>query len=170
MQTKDELQRLARLVDMNKKRLDEIEFQLERLQNVVEEHQSALHSIQAISSSNKGHIPIGAGVMIPLNSESEPSTLVDLGSGVFAEKSHEDTTQLLNKRSNELENLQSKLLNEREQLTHLITINSEEFEKLAQVFSSQQQNQSVEDESEKELQKSPRKTRRRFGSELTLDD
>ena len=35
MQPKDELQRLARLVDMNKKRLDEIEFQLERLQNVV---------------------------------------------------------------------------------------------------------------------------------------
>ena len=31
MQPKDELQRLARLVDMNK-RLDEIEFQLERLQ------------------------------------------------------------------------------------------------------------------------------------------
>lgn len=171
MQPKDELQRLARLVDMNKKRLDEIEFQLERLQNVVEEHQSALHSIQAISSSNKGHIPIGAGVMIPLNSESEPSTLVDLGSGVFAEKSHEDTTQLLIKRSNELEDLQSKLLNEREQLTHLIATNSEEFEKLAQVFSSQQeQNQSVEDESEKELQKSPRKPRRRFGSELTLDD
>ena len=68
--------------------------------------------------------------MIPLNSESEPSTLVDLGSGVFAEKSHEDTTQLLIKRSNELEDLQSKLLNEREQLTHLITTNSQEFEKL----------------------------------------
>ncbi len=37
MQPKDELQRLARLVDMNKKRLDEIEFQLERLQNVIED-------------------------------------------------------------------------------------------------------------------------------------
>ena len=94
MQPKDELQRLARLVDMNKKRLDEIEFQLERLQNVVEEHQSALHSIQAISSSNKGHIPIGAGVMIPLNSESEPSTLWTQEVSI-AEKSHEDTTQLL---------------------------------------------------------------------------
>ena len=171
MQSKDELQRLARLVDMNKKRLDEIEFQLERLQNVIEEHQSALHSIQAISSSNKGHIPIGAGVMIPLSSESEPSTLVDLGSGVFAEKTHEDTSQLLIKRSSELEALQNKLLNEREQLTHQITTNSEKFEKLAHVFSSQQdQNQPLEEESEKESQKSQRKPRRRFGSELTLDD
>tara|TARA_B100001769_G_scaffold260570_1_gene241293 strand:+ start:479 stop:994 length:516 start_codon:yes stop_codon:yes gene_type:complete len=171
MQPKDELQRLARLVDMNKKRLDEIEFQLERLQNVIEEHQSALHSIQAISSSNKGHIPIGAGVMIPLSSEFEPSTLVDLGSGVFAEKTHEDTSQLLIKRSSELDVLQNKLLNEREQLTHQITTNSEEFEKLAHVFSSQQdQNQPLEEESEKESQKSQRKPRRRFGSELTLDD
>tara|TARA_B100001778_G_scaffold45424_1_gene33163 strand:- start:843 stop:1358 length:516 start_codon:yes stop_codon:yes gene_type:complete len=171
MQPKDELQRLARLVDMNKKRLDEIEFQLERLQNVIEEHQSALHSIQAISSSNKGHIPIGAGVMIPLSSEFEPSTLVDLGSGVFAEKTHEDASQLLIKRSSELEVLQNKLLNEREQLTHQITTNSEEFEKLAHVFSSQQdQNQPLEEESEKESQKSQRKPRRRFGSELTLDD
>mgnify|MGYP001271999915 FL=1 len=171
MQPKDELQRLARLVDMNKKRLDEIEFQLERLQNVIEEHQSALHSIQAISSSNKGHIPIGAGVMIPLSSEFEPSTLVDLGSGVFAEKIHEDTSQLLIKRSSELDVLQNKLLNEREQLTHQITTNSEEFEKLAHVFSSQQdQNQPLEEESEKESQKSQRKPRRRFGSELTLDD
>ena len=71
--------------------------------------------------------------MIPLNSESEPSTLVDLGSGVFAEITRRHPTLI--KRSNELEDLQSKLLNE-EQLTHLITTNSEEFEKLASILLS----------------------------------
>lgn len=55
-----ELQRMARLVDMNRQRLEEIQAQIERIEAVQLEHDDARQALLALSSGASGHIPLGA--------------------------------------------------------------------------------------------------------------
>ena len=85
-----ELQRMARLVDINRQRLEEINQQIERIEAVQLEHDDTKRALHALSEGSKGHIPLGAGVMVPIPKES--TTIVDLGSGIFGERTPENAT------------------------------------------------------------------------------
>ena len=79
-----ELQRMARLVDMNRQRLEEINQQIERIEAVQLEHDDTRRALKSLSDGLNGHIPLGGGYGTnPKNS----TTIVDLGSGVFGERS-----------------------------------------------------------------------------------
>ena len=62
-----ELQRMARLVDMNRQRLEEIQAQIERIEAVQLEHNDTKQALAALAKGKGGHIPLGAGVMIPVS-------------------------------------------------------------------------------------------------------
>ena len=167
MVSADELQRMARLVDMNRQRLDEIQNQIERIEAVQLEHDDARQALNSLSSGGKGHIPLGAGVMIPTSQDT--TTLVDLGSGVFGERSAKDAAELVSKRLEDLSELKLQFQKEAIQLQQRIEELASTFDRSAKEFSSKQ-DENTEVESAPKTESSSRKRRRSFGNELTLDD
>ena len=112
----NELQRMARLVDMNRQRLEEINQQIQRIETVQLEHDDTRRALNSLSEGLNGHIPLGAGVMIPIPKDA--TTIVDLGSGVFGERTPENAEKLVNKRLEDLTELKSQFEGEAAMLTH----------------------------------------------------
>lgn len=166
----EELQRLASLVEMNKARLDEVGEQSERIYSVISEHESAIMSISAISSGNSGHIPIGAGIMIPLQSTNEQKALVDIGSGIIAEKNHHEAIEILEARVQELKLVLEKMSSEAQILQAEINKLSLDFNDAATKLKPSENKEITTGDFTDPTNEKPKKQRRRFGNELTLDD
>ena len=162
----NELQRLARLVDMNKQRLDEINQQIERIEVVQLEHDDTRRALSALSGGKSGHIALGAGVMVPIPKNA--TTIVDLGSGVFGERSPDSARELVSKRLEDLTELKSQFEADAAMLNQRIEELASTFEKAAKEMT--ESNQETEAEPSKSEEKSSRRKRRGFGGELTLDD
>ena len=161
-----ELQRMARLVDMNRQRLEEINQQIERIETVQLEHDDTRRALNSLSQGKNGHIPLGAGVMVPIPKGA--TTIVDLGSGIFGERSAESAEELVSKRLEDLTELKSQFEAEAAMLTQRIEELATAFESAAKEMT---QSQLVEEEvAEKPEEKSTRRRRRGVGGELTLDD
>ena len=161
-----ELQRMARLVDMNRQRLEEINQQIERIEAVQLEHDDTRRALKSLSDGLNGHIPLGAGVMVPIPKSS--TAIVDLGSGVFGERSPENAEQLVSKRLEDLTELKSQFEAEAAMLTHRIEELATAFETAAQQMTQSQE--AEETPIEKSEEKATRRRRRGVGGELTLDD
>jgi prefoldin alpha subunit len=166
----EELQRLASLVEMNKARLEEVGEQSERIYSVISEHESAIISLSAISSGKGGHLPIGAGIMIPLSSTVEQNFLVDIGSGIIAEKNHKETIVLLEARIEELNVVLQKMGSESQILQSEIKKLSLDFNDAANKFKSPSSEEATTENATDLTNEKPKRQTRRFGSELTLDD
>ena len=63
---KEELQRIARLVEANRERMEALEAQLRRLESVRMEQLNALKALESIpkGGSKGAMVPLGAGVQI----------------------------------------------------------------------------------------------------------
>ena len=162
----NELQRLARLVDMNKQRLDEINQQIERIEVVQLEHDDTRRALSALSGGKSGHIALGAGVMVPIPKNA--TTIVDLGSGVFGERSPDSARELVSKRLEDLTELKSQFEADAAMLNQRIEELASTFENAAKEMT--ESNQETEAEPSKSEENSSRRKRRGFGGELTLDD
>jgi prefoldin alpha subunit len=164
----NELQRMARLVDMNRQRLEEIQLQIERIEAVQLEHDDTRRALLALSGGTSGHIPLGAGVMVPIPKDA--TTIVDLGSGIFGERSPSDAEELVGKRLEDLTELKSQFETEATALTQRIEELASTFERAAKEMTEQNQNLEPADEKEDSTQAPQRRRRRGIGSKLTLDD
>ena len=165
-----ELQRMARLVDINRQRLEEINQQIERIEAVQLEHDDTKRALHALSEGSNGHIPLGAGVMVPIPKES--TTIVDLGSGIFGERTPENAAELVGKRLNDLTELKSQFEADAAMLTQRIEELATTFERAAKEMTESAEEPKLETEKveEKAEEKTTRRRRKGFGSELTLDD
>ena len=161
----NDLQKLARLVEVNRQRLEEINQQIERIEAVQLEHDDTRRALSAIIKGSNGHIPLGAGVMIPIPKES--TTIVDLGSGVFGERTAENAEQLVSKRLEDLMQLKSQFEGEAAMLTHRLEELATAFETAANEMTKSSVDTEPEEERAEEKQT---RRRRKFGGELTLDD
>ena len=103
--------------------------------------------------------------MIPIPKES--TTIVDLGSGVFGERTAENAEQLVNKRLEDLMQLKSQFEGEAAMLTQRLEELATAFETAASEMTKS--SEETEPEEEKAEEKQTRR-RRKFGGELTLDD
>ena len=161
-----ELQRMAQLVDINRQRLEEINQQIERIEAVQLEHDDTRRALKSLSEGSTGHIPLGAGVMVPLPKNS--TTIVDLGSGVFGERTPENAEGLVSKRLDDLTELKSQFEAEAAMLTQRIEELATAFESAAKQMTQQQE--VAETPVEKPEEKPSRRRRKGVGGELTLDD
>ena len=161
-----ELQRLARLVDMNRQRQEEINQQIERIEVVQLEHDDTKRALSALSDGKSGHIALGAGVMVPIPNNA--TTLVDLGSGVFGERTPDSAKELVAKRLEDLTELKSQFEADAAMLTERIEELATTFENAAKEMTTS--SEEVENTVQKPEEKSSRRKRRGFGGELTLDD
>ena len=168
---KEELQRIARLVEANRERMEALEAQLRRLESVRMEQLNALKALESIpeGGSKGAMVPLGAGVQIITDIPSDYGAVVDIGSGIQAEKTRAEASEILSTRNKELSDLTERMKSEFDQLeANTIELANDFNEKMAKVEGSEEEQPQPAPESQEETPK--RKPRRRRGTELTLDD
>ena len=124
------------------------------------------------------HVSIGAGVTLTCQHPGggEGTTIVDLGSGIFGERSWSDAASLTRERMEELGALLENLQSQSQQLESTIASLAQSFTAAAETQSQPESIQPVEEEEPQPPSPEPttsKPKRRRggmFGNELTLDD
>ena len=166
LMNKDELNNISQMRDLNHQKIAQIEEQISKLDQVIQEHETVLRSLNHLTKSenDEGMVPIGAGVQIPIKYTKVKSTIVDVGSGIHAERSLKDTILLLEIRIAELNELVDNLVQEHTKLTDSIRELNNRLEEAIRA----EEKQPTQEKTNKE--KPSKKRRRRYGSELTLDD
>ena len=178
-----ELQRTARLVEMNRERFHEVQERIEQVINVLGEHDVTATILETLSkkdhdSEMKMHVSIGAGVTLTCQHPGggEGTTIVDLGSGIFGERTWSDAASLTRERMEELGTLLESLQSQSQQLESTIATLAQTFTAAAEAQTQLEPSTPVnETESQPEPEEVPvsKPKRRRggmFGNELTLDD
>ena len=178
-----ELQRTARLVEMNRERFHEVQERIEQVINVLGEHDVTATILETLSkkdhdSEMKMHVSIGAGVTLTCQHPGggEGTTIVDLGSGIFGERTWSDAASLTRERMEELGTLLESLQSQSQQLESTIATLAQTFTAAAEAQTQPEPSTAVnETESPPEAAEAPvsKPKRRRggmFGNELTLDD
>ena len=184
MVNRDELQNKARLVESHKQHLDELQKRMEQVETVINEHQITVEILNRLISmaeagEARAHISIGSGVTLNYSSgELEKNTaMIDLGSGVFGERSWSDTIEIIQTRQKEFHDLHETLLKQAGSIEENLGKLANEFNNAAKLFQQQTErptaNTTVDKEKSPEDEVEKPKSRRRsnlFGNELTLDD
>ena len=164
---REELQRIAQLVEANRERMQAIEQQVRQLESIRIEQMQAIEALLAIPDEGAEGvmIPLGSGVQIIADIPAEGGAVVDIGSRVQAERTRGEAAKTLTKRSEELVTIIERMKTEFDDLEQT-TID------LAQKF-----NESVENLEPEEITEEPvpststsRRARRKRGTDLTLDD
>ena len=164
---REELQRIAQLVEANRERMQAIEQQVRQLESIRIEQMQAIEALLAIpkEGAEGAMIPLGSGVQIVADIPADGGAVVDIGSRVPAERTRGEAADILTKRSEELISIIERMKMEFDELEQT-TIN------LAQKF-----NESVEGLEPEEITEepapsapAPRRAKRKRGPALTLDD
>tara|TARA_B100001996_G_scaffold137795_1_gene104860 strand:+ start:291 stop:815 length:525 start_codon:yes stop_codon:yes gene_type:complete len=169
---KAELQKIAQQVEISRERLQAMEQQISRLEEVKSEQNQALQSLEMIPLEGaKGiMVPLGSGVQILANIPKNAGAVIDIGSRVQAEKTREEAVMILQKRNDELNGIIDKLKSEFNVLEQYIVSLAHQF--TTGVENIQEDNEKTKQDDiqeDNEKIKTPRKRRKR-GTELTLDD
>tara|TARA_B100001287_G_scaffold157942_1_gene132755 strand:- start:944 stop:1462 length:519 start_codon:yes stop_codon:yes gene_type:complete len=167
---RDELQRIADLVETNRERLQNIESQVVRLEEVRQEQARAIMALKAIpaSGANDAMIPLGGGVQIIADIPSEGGAVIDIGSGIQAEKTREEALELLSSRNEELIRLMDSLRSEFDETEKLVIELANQFNEGIEEL--QGEGQDSTDSTTQEPENRSRRRRRKRGTEFTLDD
>jgi prefoldin subunit 5 len=108
---------------------------------------------------------LGAGVQLPASQKGD-NVVIDIGSGVQAEKPREEAITILEARLNEvdevLNTLQTEFIETEKVVTELATTFTEAAKELQQIAEPQSE--------DTETPAKPTRRRRKHGTELTLDD
>lgn len=165
-----ELQRIADLVETNRERLQNIESQVVRLEEVRQEQARAIMALKAIpeSGANDAMIPLGGGVQIIADIPSEGGAVIDIGSGIQAEKTREEALELLSSRNEELIRLMDSLKSEFDDTEKLVIELASQFNEGIDELQAEE-SESI-DSTTQESENRPRRRRRKRGTEFTLDD
>tara|TARA_B100001250_G_scaffold153937_2_gene132311 strand:+ start:7435 stop:7959 length:525 start_codon:yes stop_codon:yes gene_type:complete len=169
---KTELQKIAQQVEISRERLQAMEQQISRLEEVKSEQNQALQSLEMIplEGAKDIMIPLGSGVQILANIPKNTGAVIDIGSRVQAEKTREEAIMILQKRNDELNGIIDKLKSEFNVLEQYIVSLAHQFTTGVENIQEDKEKTKQDDiQEDKEKIKTPRKRRKR-GTELTLDD
>lgn len=170
---------------MNRERFHEVQERIEQVINVLGEHDVTATILETLAKKNydsemKMHVSIGAGVTLTCQHPGggEGTTIVDLGSGIFGERSWSDAATLTRERMEELGHLLENLQSQSRQLETTITNLAQNFTAAAEAENKIEaapttEVSEAEVKPEPEDSPAPKSKRRRggmFGNELTLDD
>ena len=166
-----ELQRIAQLVEVNRDRLQSLEQQVRNLEGIKLEQGHALEALQSISQGGaKGAmIPLGAGVQLVADIPADAGAVIDIGSRVQAEKTREEAAQILSKRNEELNQILTSLRKEYEELEKHVVELATKFNDTVEAAQPPSEDTTNEKHQSTDIP-AKRKTRRKRGTELTLDD
>ena len=164
---REELQRIAQLVEANRERMQAIEQQVRQLESIRIEQTQAIEALLAIpdEGAEGAMIPLGSGVQIVADIPAKGGAVVDIGSRVQAERTRGEAAEVLTKRSEELITLIERMKTEFDELEQT-TID------LAQKFNESIEGMEPEEITEEPAPSAPshRRAKRKRGTDLTLDD
>ena len=161
-----ELQRIAQLVEMNRQKMARIEEQVTRLSEIRLEQLGVIASLKTLATQQPTMIPLGAGVQLPATPTGE-TVVIDIGSGVQAEKPRVEAIEILESRLQEVDEVMTTLQNEFAETEKIVAELATTFSDAAKQLQQQWTDESLDD---KESSPSPKRRRRKHGTELTLDD
>ena len=162
-----ELQRIAQLVEMNRQKMSRIEEQMTRLSEIRLEQLGVIASLKVLATEQPTMIPLGAGVQLPASPTGD-TVVIDVGSGVQAEKPRAEAVEILENRLNEVDEVMSTLQNEFADTEKIVSELATTFSNAAKEL-QEEQSTNVAKETQ-EPSSTPKRRRRKHGTELTLDD
>ena len=160
-----ELQRIAQLVEMNRQKMARIEEQVTKLTEIRLEQLGVIASLKVLATNQSTMIPLGAGVQLPASPNGD-TVVIDIGSGVQAEKPRKEAIEILESRLSEVDEVLTTLQNEFADTEKVVT-------ELASTFTEAAKNIQAQAEETPDEPDTPSKSarrRRKHGTELTLDD
>ena len=168
---REELQRIAQQVEVNRERLQNLESQVVRLEEVRQEQARAIMALEAIpeSGASDAMIPLGGGVQIIADIPSEAGAVVDIGSGIQAEKTRQEALEILSTRNQELLRLMDSLKSEFDETEKLVIELATQFNDGVTELQDESP-ETPEATSSGESESRPKRRRRKRGTEFTLDD
>ena len=161
-----ELQRIAQLVEMNRQKMARIEEQVTRLSEIRLEQLGVIASLKTLATQQPTMIPLGAGVQLPATPTGE-TVVIDIGSGVQAEKPRVEAIEILESRLQEVDEVMTTLQNEFAETENIVAELATTFSEAAKQLQQQSTDEAIDDQ---ESSPSPKRRRRKHGTELTLDD
>ncbi len=166
-----ELQQIAQLVEMNRERLQALEQQVHRLEEVRLEQVRAIMSLEAIPEDGATDvmIPLGGGVQIVADVSAEAGAVVDIGSGIQAERTRVEALELLNSRNQELMQLMDQMKTEFDETEKVVLDLANQFNDGVATLQEDATEEAPPSPSQTETP-SPKRRRRKRGTDLTLDD
>ena len=166
-----ELQQIAQLVEMNRERLQVLEQQVHRLEEVRLEQVRAIMSLEAIPEEGASDvmIPIGGGVQIIADVSAEAGAVVDIGSGIQAERTRVEALEMLNSRNQELMQLMDQMKTEFDETEKVVLDLANQFNDGVATLQEDATEEAPPSPSQTETP-SPKRRRRKRGTDLTLDD
>ena len=160
-----ELQRIAQLVEMNRQKMARIEEQITKLSEIRMEQLGVIAALKTLDTQQSTMIPLGGGVQLPISTEGN-TVVVDIGSGVQAEKPRAEAITILESRLEEVEEVMDTLQNEFTETETVVTELANTFSEAAAAIQAAQEVEPAEESP----QAKPTRRRRKHGTELTLDD
>ena len=161
-----ELQRIAQLVEMNRQKMTRIEEQVTRLSEIRLEQLGVIASLKTLATQQPTMIPLGAGVQLPATPTGE-TVVIDIGSGVQAEKPRVEAIEILESRLQEVDEVMTTLQNEFAETEKIVAELATTFSDAAKQLQQQSTDEAIGDQ---ESSSPPKRRRRKHGTELTLDD
>jgi len=168
-----ELQQIAQLVEMNRERLQVLEQQVHRLEEVRLEQVRAIMSLEAIPEDGASDvmIPLGGGVQIIADVSAEAGAVVDIGSGIQAERTRAEALEMLNSRNQELMQLMDQMKTEFDETEKVVLDLANQFnDGVAVLEGGSLEEVTTPVEQPETPPPSPKRRRRKRGTDLTLDD
>ena len=168
-----ELQQIAQLVEMNRERLQVLEQQVHRLEEVRLEQVRAIMSLEAIPEEGASDvmIPIGGGVQIIADVSAEAGAVVDIGSGIQAERTRAEALEMLNSRNQELMQLMDQMKTEFDETEKVVLDLANQFnDGVAVLEGGSSEEVTTPVEQTETPPPSTKRRRRKRGTDLTLDD
>ncbi len=181
-----ELQRIAQLVELNRERLQNIEAQVVRLEEARQEQARSIMALEAIPDDGADNvmIPLGGGVQIIADISADSGAVVDIGSGIQAERTREEALEILRARNGELLSLMDSLKTEFDETEQLVIELATQFNEGVGGLQGDAESSPAttnqptptkpkapaEASTEGESEAKPTRHHRKRGTELTLDD
>ena len=168
---REELQRMAQLVEFNRERMQTIEQQIRQLETIRMEQIQAIEALRAIpeDGAEGAMIPLGSGLQIIADIPADAGAVIDIGSRIQAEKTREEAADILSNRGEELVAVIDKMRQEFDELEKATVETAQKFNESVDGLEPEELTSSEPESETPESTKTPRRKRKR-GTELTLDD
>ncbi|MAP42119.1 MAG: hypothetical protein CL981_04225 [Euryarchaeota archaeon] len=183
MTGREELQRIARMVDIHRQKMERIEEQLTRLESIHLEQGQVVRAMREIPEEGMigAMIPLGSGVQLMVDIPKDSGAVVDIGTAVQAEMTRGQAADLIEERQTEINTLIESLKKEFDSAELTVRELAETFNQgvaaMEETTPPEQEapttplsQEKVSTEVDEETTERPRRRRRGIGSELTLDD
>ncbi len=133
MNKDEELAKYMSLIEQYKEQMNSLEMQSSYLQAAIAEYNKARITIEQLSGADKETeilLPIGGSTFINATAKDPSKVIFDIGGGIATEKTSDDAIKNIDKRINDLQKTQEKLLEAMQNLQNGATEVSAKAQKL----------------------------------------